>query len=69
LGGTALTGGRGSMLFTAVGVLTYQTLRNGLDNITSIDNFMKVFITGLVLLIALIINVVFSGRAERDKTT
>ncbi|MCC7445853.1 MAG: ABC transporter permease [Anaerolineae bacterium] len=69
LGGTSLTGGRGSMLFTAVGVLTYQTLRNGLDNITSIDNFMKVFITGLVLLIALVINVVFSGRAERDKTT
>lgn len=68
LGGTALTGGRGSMLLTAVGVLIYQTLRNGLDNMTSIDNFMKVFITGLVLLVALIVNVVFSGRAERDKT-
>ncbi len=68
LGGTALTGGRGSMLFTALGVLIYQTLRNGLDNMTSIDNFMKVFITGLVLLVALIVNVVFSGRAERDKS-
>jgi ribose transport system permease protein len=68
LGGTALTGGRGSMLLTGVGVLTYQTLRNGLDNIASIDNFMKVFITGLVLFVALIINVVFSGKAERDRT-
>jgi ribose transport system permease protein len=68
LGGTALTGGRGSMFLTAIGVLIYETLRNGLDNITSIDNFMKVFITGLVLLLALIVNVVFSGRAESDKT-
>ena len=37
-------------------------------DITSIDNFMKVFITGLVLFVALIINVVFSGRAPRDRT-
>ena len=66
LGGTALTGGRGSMFLTAVGVLIYETLRNGLDNITSINNFMKVFITGLVLLVALIVNVVFSGHRERD---
>ena len=66
LGGTALTGGRGSIFLTAVGVLIYQTLRNGLDNIAGIDNFMKVFITGLVLLVALIVNVVFSGRRERD---
>jgi ribose transport system permease protein len=68
LGGTALTGGRGGVLQTAVGVLIYHTLRNGLDNVASIDNFMKVFITGLVLLGALIINVVFSGKAERDRT-
>ncbi|HUK65298.1 MAG TPA: ABC transporter permease [Anaeromyxobacteraceae bacterium] len=68
LGGTALTGGRGSMFLTAIGVLIYQTLRNGLDNIAGINNFMKVFITGLVLLVALIVNVVFSGRRERDLT-
>lgn len=69
LGGTALTGGRGGILMTAIGVLIYQTLRNGLDNIATIDNFMKVFITGLVLLGALIINVVFSGKSERDQTS
>jgi ribose transport system permease protein len=69
LGGTALNGGRGSMLQTGLGLLIYGTLRNGLDNMPNVDSFMKVFITGLVLLAALIVNVVFSGKAERDKTT
>ncbi len=68
LGGTSLTGGRGSMWQTVLGLLIYGTLRNGLDNIAQIDSFAKEFITGLVLLIALIINVILSGRAERDQT-
>ena len=68
LGGTALTGGRGGMLQTMIGLLLYGTLRNGLDNISSIDVYLKDFITGVVLLAALVVNVVFSGRAPRDKT-
>ncbi len=68
LGGTSLMGGRGGMIQTMIGLLIYGTLRNGLDNIPSIDSFMKVFITGLVLLAALIANVVFSGKADRDRT-
>jgi ribose transport system permease protein len=69
LGGTALTGGRGGMGQTLIGLLLYGTLRNGLDNIASIDVYLKEFITGVVLLAALVVNVVFSGRAPRDKTT
>ncbi len=68
LGGTSLTGGRGGIPQTVVGLLIYGTLRNGLDNIASIDSFLKEFITGLVLLGALIVNVVFSGKADRDRT-
>lgn len=68
LGGTALTGGRGGMLQTVIGLLIYGTLRNGLDNIASIDVYLKEFITGVVLMAALVVNVVFSGRAPRDKT-
>ena len=68
LGGTALTGGRGGIPQTVVGLLIYGTLRNGLDNIPSIDSFLKEFITGVVLLIALLVNVVFSGKAPRDRT-
>jgi ribose transport system permease protein len=69
LGGTALTGGRGGMPQTLIGLLIYGTLRNGLDNISSIDVYLKEFITGMVLLAALVVNVVFSGRAPRDKTS
>ncbi|MHB8628466.1 MAG: ABC transporter permease [Aggregatilineales bacterium] len=68
LGGTSLTGGRGGMAQTLVGVLIYGTLNNGLDNIANIDSFEKKFITGVVLLAALVINVVFSGKADRDRT-
>ncbi len=68
LGGTALTGGRGGMLQTLIGLLIYGTLRNGLDNIPQIDVYLKDFITGVVLLTALVVNVVFSGKAPRDRT-
>ncbi len=68
LGGTSLTGGRGGMWQTAVGLLIYGSLTNGLDNFANIDSFAKTFITGLVLLAALVVNVVFAGRAERDRT-
>ncbi len=68
LGGTALTGGRGGIPQTIVGLLIYGTLRNGLDNIPSIDSFLKEFITGVVLLVALLVNVVFSGKSPRDRT-
>jgi ribose transport system permease protein len=68
LGGTSLMGGRGGMLQTVIGLLIYGTLRNGLDNIPSIDIYLKEFITGVVLLVALIVNTVFAGSSERDKT-
>ncbi len=68
LGGTALTGGRGGILQTVIGLLIYGTLRNGLDSIASIDVFLKDFIRGAVLLAALAVNVLLSGRAPRDKT-
>lgn len=68
LGGTSLMGGRGGMLQTVIGLLIYGTLRNGLDNIPEIDIYLKEFITGVVLLVALLINTVFAGSAERDRT-
>jgi ribose transport system permease protein len=68
LGGTALTGGRGGILRTLIGLLIYGTLRNGLDNIPEIDIYLKEFITGAVLIVALVVNVFFSGKSARDKT-
>lgn len=69
LGGTSLTGGRGGIPQTLIGLLIYGTLRNGLDNIPGIDVYLKEFITGVVLLAALVVNLVFSGRRARDKTS
>ena len=68
LGGTSLMGGRGGIPQTLVGLLIYGTLRNGLDNIPSIDPLTKDVVTGVVLMIALVINVVFAGRKVRDRT-
>jgi ribose transport system permease protein len=68
LGGTALTGGRGGIPQTIIGLLIYGTLRNGLDNMPWIDIYLKEFITGVVLLSALVVNLVFSGKQARDKT-
>ncbi|MBL8153758.1 MAG: ABC transporter permease [Anaerolineae bacterium] len=68
LGGTALTGGRGGIPQTLIGLLIYGTLRNGLDNIPTIDIYLKEFITGVVLIAALVVNVVFAGRSPRDRT-
>ncbi len=68
LGGTSLAGGRGGIPQTIIGLLIYGTLRNGLDNIPSIDVYLKDFITGVVLLAALVVNVVFSGKRARDRT-
>jgi ribose transport system permease protein len=67
LGGTSLLGGRGGIAQTVIGLLIYGTLRNGLDNIPTIDPLTKDFITGVVLMVALITNVVFAGRGERDR--
>ncbi len=68
LGGTSLNGGRGGIIQTVIGLLIYGTLRNGLDNIPQIDPFMKEFITGVVLLFALVVNLLFAGRSGRDRT-
>lgn len=68
LGGMALTGGSGGILQTLIGLLIYGTLRNGLDNIPSIDIYLKEFITGVVLIAALIVNVIFAGKSARDRT-
>lgn len=56
VGGTSLFGGRGGIGNTIIGLLVLGVLNNGLDLI-SIDSFLKILIRGLILLIALVINV------------
>ena len=55
LGGTALTGGRGGIKNTVIGLLVFGILSNGLDQI-QLDIYIRTLIAGLILLAALLIN-------------
>jgi ribose transport system permease protein len=51
IGGTSITGGRGSIMRTAVGALLIAILRNGLD-LQGVGDDKKQIIIGLVLIAA-----------------
>ena len=55
IGGTALTGGRGSVLGTACGVFLLGMITNGLV-LLNISSFWQPVVTGLILLAALILD-------------
>jgi ribose transport system permease protein len=56
VGGTSLFGGQGGIGNTVVGLCVLGVLNNGLDHVR-IDSFLKILIRGLILLLALIVNV------------
>lgn len=62
LGGTSLFGGEGNMGKTVIGVLTFTVLRVGLMRITWIDNLARDLLTGVVLMVALVINGVLAKK-------
>ena len=66
VGGTSLFGGRGGIGNTIVGLFVLGVLNNGLDHV-QIDPFLKILIRGLILLIALIINVYAQRLRETTK--
>ena len=68
VGGTSLFGGRGGIGNTIVGLFVLGVLNNGLDHV-QIDPFLKVLIRGLILLIALVINVYAQRLRESAKAT
>ncbi len=63
VGGTSLFGGQGGIGNTITGLFVLGVLNNGLDHI-NIDSFLKILIRGLILLVALVINV----YAQRMRT-
>jgi len=56
LGGTSLFGGEGGIKNTAIGLLIFGVLNNGL-NLLQLDIFVRLWLYGVVLLMALVINV------------
>jgi len=62
LGGTSLFGGEGSMGKTVIGVLTFTVLSAGLLLMEQINDLARDLLTGVVLMIALVINGVLAKR-------
>ena len=56
LGGTSLFGGEGGVKNTLIGLLIFGVLNNGLNQL-QLDIFVRLWVRGVILLIALIINV------------
>ncbi len=56
LGGTSLFGGEGGIKNTVIGLLIFGVLSNGLNQL-QLDIYVRLWVRGVILLIALIINV------------
>jgi len=61
IGGTSLSGGRGSVAGTVLGTLVFTTLANGM-NLLAIDSNWQLVCTGSLLLAAVLIDVVSKGK-------
>ena len=55
LGGTALMGGRGSVIGTTLGVLILGVLANGM-NLLGVNPFWQVFLSGAILILAVVVD-------------
>ncbi len=67
VGGTSLFGGQGGIGNTIIGLFVLGVLNNGLDHVR-IDSFLKILIRGLILLLALIVNVYAQRLRTRAAT-
>jgi ribose transport system permease protein len=56
LGGTSLFGGEGGIKNTVIGLLIFGVLSNGLNQL-QLDIYVRLWVRGIILLIALIINI------------
>jgi D-xylose transport system permease protein len=63
IGGTSLLGGRGSVAGTVLGTLVFATLANGM-NLLRIDSNLQWIFTGLILLVAVLIDVLSKGNRK-----
>jgi ribose transport system permease protein len=65
LGGTSLFGGEGGIKNTAIGLLIFGVLNNGL-NLLQLDIFVRLWMRGVVLLAALLLNV-YALRLQKKR--
>jgi len=65
LGGISLSGGKGKLAGTILGILILQTINNGLT-LLSINAYWQMVVSGSVLLLAVLIDVVRSGALKKQ---
>jgi ribose transport system permease protein len=65
LGGVSLAGGKGKIAGTILGVLILQTINNGLT-LLSVNAYYQMVVSGTVLLVAVMIDVVRSGALKKQ---
>ncbi len=65
LGGTSLFGGKGGIGNTVIGLLTLGVLHNGLNHV-DVNIYMKEFISGVILLAALVLNVTMARMRRTE---
>ncbi len=61
LGGTAIAGGRGSIVGTLIGAMTLGVLNNGL-NLMSVSPYTQKVLKGVIILLA-----IYAGSMKRDR--
>ncbi|MGN6133795.1 MAG: ABC transporter permease [Aureliella sp.] len=61
LGGTAIAGGRGSIVGTLIGAMTLGVLNNGL-NLMGVSPYIQKVLKGVIILVA-----IYAGSAKRDR--
>jgi ABC-type xylose transport system permease subunit len=61
IGGTSLTGGRGSVVGTMLGVLVFGTLGKGMTQL-GVDSNWQLICKGLILMTAALIDVLSKGK-------
>ena len=64
LGGVSLAGGKGKISGTILGVLILQVIKNGLT-LLSINEYYQMVVTGSVLILAVMIDVIRSGILKK----
>jgi galactofuranose transport system permease protein len=65
IGGTLLTGGAGTVLGTAVGVLLRNVISNVINQVGGVDSNIQSVISGAFLLVVVVLQQVLSGRGVR----
>jgi len=65
LGGISLSGGKGTISGTILGILILQTINNGLT-LQSVNAYFQMVVSGAVLLVAVMIDVIRSGALRKQ---